>query len=74
MLSLQDLCLSSYLSFLERECKAWIDLTTSGSLLLQAASARVIPALRRHIAGFLSGTASSNFRYCNRYRTVLHSG
>ena len=35
MKSLEELCLSSYLYFLETECKAWIDLTTSGSLLLQ---------------------------------------
>ena len=35
MRSLQDLCLSSYLSFLETECKAWIDLTANGSSLLQ---------------------------------------
>ena len=38
MKSLEDLCLTSYLCFLETECKAWIDITSSGSLLLQVQS------------------------------------
>ena len=78
MKSLEELCLSSYLRFLETECKAWIDLTSSGSRLLQvqtplicklqslptsqAAASRVVPSLREYLASFLSGTASSNLR------------
>merc|ERR1719273_719091 len=62
MKSLEDLCLTSYLCFLETECKAWIDITSSGSRLLQAAASRVVPSLRGHLAAFLSGTASSNLR------------
>ena len=60
--SLQDLCLDSYLHFLETECKTWIDLKNSKSRLLQTACARIIPSLQEHLASFLSGTASSNLR------------
>jgi len=62
MQSLQDLCIHSYLQFLERECKTWIDLKNSGSLLLRSVSSNIIPALKEHLACFLSGTSSSNFR------------
>ena len=59
---MQDLCLSSYLSFLETECKAWIDLTSGGSRILQTAALGVIPCLQNHLSTYLSGTASSNLR------------
>ena len=60
--SLQDLCLSSYLAFLETECKTWVDLKNSGSRLLVSAADQIIPTLQRHLASFLSGTCSANFR------------
>ena len=60
--SLQDLSLSSYLAFLETECKTWVDLKSSGSRLLVRAADQIIPTLQRHLASFLSGTCSANFR------------
>ena len=62
LLSLQDLCLDTYLTFLETECKAWIDLKNSKSRLLQSVANQVIPTLQSHLSSFLSGTSSSNFR------------
>ena len=60
--SLQDLCLTSYLTFLETESKTWVDLKNSGSRLLESAADQIIPTLQRHLASFLSGTCSANFR------------
>ena len=60
--SLQDLCLDTYLHFLETECKTWIDLKNSKSRLLQTACSMIIPTLQEHLGSFLSGTASSNIR------------
>ena len=60
--NLQDLCLTSYLKFLETECKTWVDLKNSGSKLLEAAAEQIIPTLQRHLASFLSGTCSANLR------------
>ena len=62
MSSLQDLCLTSYLTFLETESKTWVDLKNSGSRLLETAADQIIPTLQRHLASFLSGTCSANFR------------
>ena len=62
MLSLQNLCLHSYLSFLETECKTWIDLKRSKSRLLQSVSYEILPTLQRHLSSFLSGISSSNTR------------
>ena len=60
--NLQDLCLTSYLKFLETECKTWVDLKNSGSKLLETAAEQIIPTLQRHLASFLSGTCSANLR------------
>ena len=62
MLSLQNLCLHSYLSFLETECKTWIDLKRSKSRLLQSVANEILPTLQRHLSSFLSGISSSNTR------------
>lgn len=51
-MSLQDLCLESYLEFLETECKTWIDLRRSGSRLLQTAMDRMIPGLQARAVNF----------------------
>ena len=51
-MSLQDLCLESYLEFLETECKTWIDLKRSGSRLLQTAMDRMIPGLQARAVNF----------------------
>ena len=62
LLTSQELCLDSYLSFLETECKTWIDLKNSQSKLLQSVADQIIPTLQNHLSSFLCGTSSTNFR------------
>ena len=62
-MSLQDLCLESYLEFLETECKTWIDLKRSGSRLLQTAMDRMIPGLQARAINEISRKLSLNQCY-----------
>ena len=59
-MSLQDLCLESYLEFLETECKTWIDLKRSGSRLLHTAMDRMIPGLQARAVNEISRKLSLN--------------
>ena len=63
LMSLQDLCLESYLEFLETECKTWIDLRRSGSRLLQTAMDRMIPGLQARALNEFSRKLSLNQCY-----------
>jgi len=60
--SLESRCLNRYLLWLEAECFAWIQLKSVGSSFLRNVVDRILPGLRRQLAGSMSGTPSTNIR------------
>ncbi|QQP32315.1 Hypothetical protein FKW44_024237 [Caligus rogercresseyi] len=60
--TLESLCISRYLSYLEDECAAYVSLTQKDSLLLRGLSKRMLGLLKAQINGAMSGLASSSLR------------
>ena len=60
--TLQALCLSNYLRFLEAECQAFLSLKRGKSKLLRDAANNILPVLRLQLTEAMSGTSSSVLR------------